>query len=192
MGHSFPLMSCQFGTHWIGTRWKVLDVSAVFAITPESLRHARDAEAMHLDAVLKVNGAKALRLSHVVELLRQSQSTDTQDVELKVRQGEDPHIWLDMSHRITMEPDAKTYCLSVLSPNKIDILSESENLETLLAAAQRVLSHHKVRRAWGSGESGAKAKLWSLTTLVYVWATGFVAGAAGLALLSIYMKKLPF
>jgi hypothetical protein len=25
-----------------------------------------------------------------------------------------------------------------------------------------------------------------------VWATGFIAGAAGLALLSIYLKKLPF
>lgn len=164
----------------------------MFAITPETLRHARDAEALHLDAVLKVNGAKALRLTHLVELLRQSQSNDAEDLELKVRQGEDPHIWLDLSHRITMEPDAKTYRLSALSTDKVDVLLETENLDTLMVAAQRVLSHGKVRRAWGMGESVPSSKVWSLTTLVYVWATGFVAGAAGLALLSIYMKKLPF
>ncbi len=182
-------MPCHFGTDWIRTHWKVLDLSAVFATTPESLRNARNVEAVHLDAALKVNGAKALRLLNLVELLRQS---GAEEVELKANVGEDPHIWLDLSHRIVMEPDAKTYRLSALFTDKIDVLLETENVEMLMAAAHRVLTHGKLRQAWSAGESSRLGPVWSLTTLVYVWATGFVAGAAGLALLSIYMKKLPF
>jgi hypothetical protein len=167
-------------------------LSAVFAIAPESLRHARDVEAAHLDAVLKVNGAKALRLSHVVQSLRLIQATGMQDLELKVSPGEEPQVWLDLSHRITMEPDAKTYRLSALSADRVDVLLETENLQDLLQQAQRVLAHRSVKQAWNAAESRQGAKVWSLATLVYVWATGFVAGAAALALLSIYMKKLPF
>jgi hypothetical protein len=161
----------------------------VFAITPDSLRHARDAEAAHLDAVLKVNGAKALRLLAVAERLKQAGATD---VELNAKVGEDPQIWLDMSHRITMEPDTKTYRLSEFSTGKIEMLLETENQDEMLTAARRVLSHGKIRQAWKSPESDRGSKAWRLATLVYVWATGFIAGAAGLALLSIYLKKLPF
>ena len=167
-------------------------MSAVFAIPPETLRHARDAEVMHLEAALKVNGAKSLRLSRVVQSLRQSQRSDAADIELKLNPGDEPQVWLDLSHRITMEPDAKTYRLMALSTDKIDMLLETENLDVLLAAAQRVLAHAKVRQAWTTGESDSTGRIWSLTTLIYVWATGFIAGAAGLALLFIYMKKLPF
>ena len=164
-------------------------MSAVFAIPPESLRRARDAEAAHLDAVLKVNGAKALRLSLVVEKLRQSGAAE---VELKADVGEDPQIWLDMSHRVVMEPDTKTYRLSEYSADKVHMLLETESQDEMLAAAQRVLSHSKIRQAWSGRESDRETNARRLATLVYVWATGFVAGAAGLALLSIYLKKLPF
>jgi hypothetical protein len=151
-------------------------LSAVFAITPQSQRQARDAEAAHLEAVLKVNGAKALRLSHVAQMLRQSNSSEVQGVELKVNAGEEPHIWLDLSHRITMEPDAKTYRLTALSTDKVDVLLETENLETLLKNVQRVLAHHKVRQTWAIRESSRSAGDWNVATLVYVWATGVVAG----------------
>lgn len=164
----------------------------MFAISPETLRQARDAEAVHLEAVLKVHGAKSLRLAHLAQSLRLSHPSDATDVELKLSPGEEPHIWLDLSHRIVMEPDAKTYRLTATSSDKIEVLLETENLETMLAEAQRVLAHGKVRRAWASGESDRAGQVWSLATLVYVWATGVVAGAAGLALLSIYLKKLPF
>lgn len=164
----------------------------MFAIPPESLRQARDAEAAHLDAVLKINGAKALRLSHLVQSLRQIQATGMQDLELTLKPGEEPHVWLDLSHRVTMEPDTKTYRLSALLTDRVDVLLETENLQEVLQQAQRVLAHRSVKQAWNAAESRQGPKVWSLATLVYVWATGFVAGAAGLALLSIYMKKLPF
>jgi hypothetical protein len=163
-------------------------LSAVLAITPESLRRARDAEAAHLDAVLKVNGAKALRLSLVAERLRQSGAPE---VELQANVGEEPQIWLDMSHRITMEPDTRTYRLSEYSTGKIEVLLETESSDEMLIAAQRVLSHSIIRQAWKAPESSQGARTWRLATLVYVWATGFIAGAAGLALLSIYLKQMP-
>jgi hypothetical protein len=167
-------------------------LSAVFAIVSESERQARNAEVAHLDAVLKVNGAKALRLSHLVETLRTQQPELAKNIELKLAVGDEPQVWLDMAHRITMEPNTRTYRLAEMSSDKIDVALETENLDEALLAAQRVLTHGKVRRGWDSGESAGNAKLWSVATLVYVWATGFVAGAAALALIAIYLKKFGF
>jgi hypothetical protein len=167
-------------------------LNAAVLTTPDYLRHARDAEASHLDAVLKVNGAKALRLSHALQMLRKENGSDVDGVELKLNMGEEPQIWLDLSHRVTMEPDPKTYRLSALSPHQIDVLLETEDLQTLLDAAERVLAHRKVRRAWGLVESKPSPNAWNVAALVYVWVMGLVTGAAGLSVIAIYMKKLIF
>jgi hypothetical protein len=165
-------------------------LGAELAITSETLRKARDAEAAHLDAVLKIDGAKALRLSYLLEQLRISFKDEASDLELKTDAGVEPQVWLDLSHRITMEPDAKTYRLSVLSEGKIDIQLETHKLDDMLFAAQKVFAHSKVRKAWTSADSTRTTKLWGLATLIYVWLTGVIAGIAGVALISIYMKKL--
>jgi hypothetical protein len=175
---------------WLITRVEIL--SAAAAITQESLRLARDAEVAHLDAVLKVNGAKALRLLHVTQTLRQSAYAGNGEIEFKAHVGEEPQVWLDLVHRITMEPDAKTYRVAAVSHDRIDVLLETDQLETLLALAQRILSHAEVKQVWSDRESAGRTTVWSLATLIYVWATGFVAGAALLALLSIYLKKIVF
>jgi hypothetical protein len=167
-------------------------VSAVFAIASDTLRQARAAEAAHLDAVLKVNGAKALRLANLLERLQSPDIKLADDIELKASPGEEPHVWLDLSHRITMEPDAKTYRLSHFSTNRIDVLLETESLDEMLAATHRVLAHRSVKQDWSNEESSLTPKVWSAATLLYVWTTGVIAGAAGLALLSTYLKKLPF
>jgi hypothetical protein len=164
----------------------------VFAITPDDVRQARSVEAAHLDAVLNIHGAKAIRLTTLFEALRKLHPVDSEGFELKLGAGDEPHIWLDLSHRITMEPDARTYRLSAFSSDQLDVLLETEHQDEVLKETQRLLAHVRVRRAWTGRESYLGLDAWRTTTLVYVWATGFVAGAAGLALLSIYMKKLPF
>jgi hypothetical protein len=180
---------CGVGRKPVG-KFRIL--SAAIVTTSDYLRQARDAEAAHLDAVLKVNGAKALRLSHALQVLRKENGSDVDGVELKLNMGEEPQIWLDLSHRITMEPDPKTYRLSALSTQHVDVLLETEDLQTLLDAAERVLAHRKVRRAWGLVESKTSPNAWNVAALVYVWVMGLVTGAAGLSLIAIYMKKMIF
>ncbi len=165
-------------------------MAAELAITSDALRSARESEAAHLEAVLKVHGAKALRLAQLAEIVKSRPDVESTDVDLKLDAGSEPHVWLGLSHRITMEPDAKTYRLSVLADGKIEVMQESENVEDMVAAAAQVLAHDEIRKAWRAGESTRGAGVWSVATLIYVWATGFVSGAAGLALIYIYLKKL--
>ncbi len=157
----------------------------------ETLRKARDAEAVHLEAALKVNGAKALRLAHLVSLLRErlKENPSVLDgIELQTAPGSEPQLWLDLVHRMTLEPDAKTYCLSALADGRREELLTTTNLEEALDTATRVLAHKQIAQTWQRAESARKTTLWSLSTLVYVWFTGVVAGAAGLALYYIYLK----
>jgi hypothetical protein len=154
----------------------------------ERLRRARDAEFAHLAAVLKVHGAAHLRLAHLRDAL-------IGDLELKANAGEEPQLWLDVAHRVTMEPDAKTYCLKFVGSHSIDALLQTERFEEARMAAQNVLDHQTVQLARASArpvQPGEVPELWSKATLFYVWFTGLVTGAAALAMISIYLKKLPF
>jgi hypothetical protein len=151
-----------------------------------SLRDARDASTAHLEAVLKVDGASYLRLSHLRTQLGPSDQLD-----LKSAAGVQPQLWLDLAHRLTMEPDAKTYRLSYHGVDRIDVLLETQNLEEAKEAAEKVLAQRVVNAARFSVEAAQKAE-WRGLTLLYVWMTGLVTGFAALALYVIIMKKLPF
>ncbi len=151
-----------------------------------SLRDARDASTAHLEAVLKVNGASYLRLAHLRDLLHYSDQ-----IELKAGSGIQPQLWLDLAHRVTMEPDAKTYRLSFVGPDKIEVLLETENLVEAKEAAENALALKVVAQTRKAVIDSQKAE-WRWMTLLYVWMTGVVTGIAALALYVITMKELPF
>jgi soluble cytochrome b562 len=151
-----------------------------------SLRDARDASTAHLEAVLKIDGASYLRLAHLRDQLDFSDQVD-----LKAGAGVQPQLWLDLAHRMTMEPDAKTYRLSYHGVDRIEVLLETTNLAEAKAAAEKVLAMRVVGQARLSVQAAQKAE-WRWLTLLYVWMTGVVTGFAALALYVIIMKKLPF
>jgi soluble cytochrome b562 len=151
-----------------------------------SLRDARDASTAHLEAVLKIDGASYLRLAHLRDQLDFSDQVD-----LKAGAGVQPQLWLDLAHRMTMEPDAKTYRLSYHGVDRIEVLLETTNLAEAKAAAEKVLAIRVVGQARLSVQAAQKAE-WRWLTLLYVWMTGVVTGFAALALYVIIMKKLPF
>ena len=151
-----------------------------------SLRDARDASTAHLEAVLKVNGASYLRLAHLRDLL-----DPLDQIELKAGSGIQPQLWLDLAHRVTMEPDAKTYRLSFVGPDKIEVLLETENLVEAKEAAENALALKVVAQTRKAVIDSQKAE-WRWMTLLYVWMTGVVTGIAALALYVITMKELPF
>jgi soluble cytochrome b562 len=113
-----------------------------------SLRDARDASTAHLEAVLKIDGASYLRLAHLRDQLDFSDQVD-----LKAGAGVQPQLWLDLAHRMTMEPDAKTYRLSYHGVDRIEVLLETTNLAEAKAAAEKVLAIRVV------SPSGAKSRM---------------------------------
>jgi hypothetical protein len=151
-----------------------------------TLRDARDASTAHLEAVLKVSGASYLRLAHLRDQLAAHDS-----IELKSGDGVQPQLWLDLAHRFTMEPDAKTYRLAYHGADKIEVLLETDQMESAVSAAKAVLAHKVVRERRRSSEP-SQTDDWHWMTLLYVWMTGVITGFAALSLYAIYMKKLLF
>jgi hypothetical protein len=161
----------------------------------DDVRQARDAESAHLEAVLKIRGAQSLRLQQLRDVLCDRGFGEQDDFEYKIMPGDEPRLWLDLSHCVTMEPDVGTYRLTSHGPNQIVTILETSSLDDTVAASARVLSHSRVKAARaGVVEpiSSEPAPLWAQTTLVYVWFTGVLTGIAMLALYAIIMKKLPF
>jgi hypothetical protein len=180
------LLACVVMAQLWCVAWWSFELGLEEQISAEALRNARDASSAHLEAVLKVDGASYLRLAHLRDVLGPSEKT-----ELKSAPGVRPQLWLDMAHRLTMEPDAKTYRLAHHGVDKIDVLLETEQLDEAVAAARNVLAHHKVEQLRRAPTAAAAAqRQW--ITMLYVWLTGFVTGVALLAIYLIYMKKLPF
>jgi hypothetical protein len=172
---------CRNGTAIGFVCWSfVLGVDERMSVA--SLRSARDASTAHLEAILKVNGASYLRLAHVHDLLGSSEQ-----IELKAGPGVEPQLWLDLAHRLTMEPDAKTYRLSYVGNDKIEVLLETESVPEAKLAAEKVLALKVVGQARKTVEDSQKAE-WRWMTLLYVWLTGVITGMAALGLYVITLK----
>jgi hypothetical protein len=169
--------------------WSV-NVGLQYNTISDDLRHARNAETAHLEAVLKVDGVKALRLALLADHLRQHLPDNT--FELRTVSGEEPHLWIDLCHRVTMEPDPKTFRLSFHGLDRINTLLETEDPHRMLAAIRSVLAHEQVIAARGGPDRLTLPTAWSYITLLYVWITGIITGVAALALLVIVLKKMPF
>jgi hypothetical protein len=152
----------------------------------ELVRQARDAETAHLDAVLKTHGAAYLRLARLSDTL---QGKLEGKPELRALPGEAPALWLDVSHAVTMEPDAKTFRITRHGVTDMQVLLETTEQSGVTDMAQKLLAHAQVRAA---RLSTLQQHGWSFATLFYVWLTGIVTGAAGLALYLIYLRKIQF
>jgi hypothetical protein len=159
----------------------------------DRLRSARDAEAAYLDAVLRVNGAKYLRLAHLRDIV--GKAYPAQELELKAAPGEDPVLWLDFFHRVKLASDGKTYHLDYMHNETIETLLQTSNFDETVAASKNVLDHAILREQRAEANPalpGQPPTAWPYSTLVYVWGTGIVTGAAALAFAVIHLKNLPF
>ena len=156
----------------------------------DELRQARDSETAHLEAILKDEGPKALRLARLRDILRERSNSDSLD--LQSMAGLEPRLWLDLSTCIVMRPDAGTYQLSVHGRDRIEILLQTGNLDEVVAECGRRLAHGRVAASRQPINTDSVVTQAKPTLLVYVWMTGVVTGIAVLALCAILLKKLPF
>jgi hypothetical protein len=166
-------------------------------IYSEDVRRARDAETAHLEAVLKVNGGRVLRLAELEDQLRRDNSLNAdalRGLELKTDVGEEPSLWLDLGHRVQIFGEGRSYRISRVKPEAIETVLETDSKIGVLAAAQRILAHGYVRdvRTGTPTTSPPAERIWGSATMFYIWLTGVVTGIAVLSLAAIYLKKLPF
>jgi hypothetical protein len=152
----------------------------------DMIARARNAETAHLEAVLKVNGAKALRLAHLADRIMAHGN-----VSFSAAPGTEPQIWLGVTHRILMEPDASTYRLTRHGTEQIETILETSDLDAMVVSAQLVLAHLQVRDERAVASNASKP-VFRGATLFYVWLTGVVTGGAALALYLIYLKRITF
>jgi hypothetical protein len=160
----------------------------------DDVRRARDAESAHLEAVMKIDGAKYLRLARLRDILRDRGFNENEHFELKTTPGTEPQLWIDLRNCVTMQPDAGTYRLSVHGVEAIETALETTSLDEIVAAVSKLLAHgvlQRLRRAPVSAQDESVSTS-NHGTLLYVWFTGVVTGVAALTLYAIIMKRLIF
>lgn len=160
----------------------------------EHVRQARDAESAHLEAALKIDGAKYLRLARLRDVLRDRGFNENEYFDLKLLPGTEPQLWLDLGHCVTMQPDAGTYRLSVHGVETIEPALETTSLDEIVAACSKLLARGilQMSRRDTVANQGDNVSTSNRATLLYVWFTGVVTGIAALTIYAIIMKKLWF
>lgn len=156
----------------------------------EDLRQARDSESAHLEAILKDDGPKALRLARLHDILRERSNAETLDFQAMA--GLEPRLWLDLNSCVVMRPDAGTYQLSVHGQDRIETILETENLDEIVAECSRRLARTQVQIARSTQSAVPQVDTASPTTLVYIWMTGVFTGVAIFAVCAMLLKKMPF
>jgi hypothetical protein len=160
----------------------------------DDVRHARDAESAHLEAALKIDGAKYLRLARLRDVLRERGFNGFDHFELRMTPGTEPQLWLGLSHCVTMEPNSGTYRMSIHGVDNIEIALEATSLDEIVASSAKLLAQGIVRKSRAAPVAIQKENVApsNHTTLVYVWLTGVITGVVALTLYALIMKRLPF
>lgn len=169
-------------------------------IFENALKSARLAEAAHLDALLALKDAKALRLDLAREKILKGLPQDATGrglIELKLFPGESPRLFLDLLTSVEMADDGKTYVLQQDMESGRSVLMETSDADALTAHVLKLFAHKRIiaerNLTQFSGQrrdSVGQSDDW--ITMAYVWLTGFIVGASGLAAWAIYMGKLVF
>jgi hypothetical protein len=164
----------------------------------QALLKARQAEFAQVEARIRVNEARYLRLEalrdRIQDLLSQNGGNGSL-IELKALPGEAPRLWLDLVSSMVMEPDPSSYRIEKIEAQGLTTLAETRDPEVALQQALQVVAHGAVTRAQmpGStavGDSGART--YDLAALVYSWSMGVIVGAAALLLAGMYLGKIGF
>jgi hypothetical protein len=164
-----------------------------------ALREARLAEAAHLEAVIRAQDAGALRLDHLRSRLLDSLPADStlrQSLDLRLPPDFPPRLFLDLSRSVAMAADGRSFVLEEDHEDHRSTVATANTVEDMVREVLRLEAHRAIQAA----RKPESTKLWKLgafhpltwAQLLYVWVSGVVVGAALLALVAIFMKKLGF
>jgi hypothetical protein len=160
-----------------------------------ALKTARLAEAAHVEAIVHLNDARALRLQVLLDAVQAKLANNSRAqelLELHVVQGAQPRLWVDLVSSVVMEPDPRSYRLQQDSEISSQILFETQDMGEMAAYIIRHLARHVVVREKVAAISAAKPKTYSVNDMIYVWLMGIVFGSMALLILGLYLGKIQF
>ena len=164
-----------------------------------ALQEARLAEAAHLEAVIRAQDAGALRLDHLRSRLLDSLPADStlrQSMDLRLPPDFPPRLFLDLSRSVAMAADGRSFVLEEDHEDHRSVLATEASVEAMVREVLRLEAHRTIQAA----RKSKLRKMWkwgvlhplTWAQLLYVWVSGVAVGAALLALVAIFMKKLGF
>jgi hypothetical protein len=158
------------------------------------LREARSAEAAHLDAVLALRDAKTIRLKIVEDELAAilaASPAAAHGISPVLVPGEPPRLWIDLATSVMMEPDPRTYRLTLDTQSGRETLLETEDRAELMARLKQVIAHRLVAKARAAGPAWLVPSLPRAPRLEpreLAFLGGAVVGAVVVSLIFILLK----
>lgn len=159
----------------------------------QALRQARLAEAAHLDAILDLQSAEALRLQVLKDDLAAivGGRPETSDIiDLALVPGPPPRLWIDMVSYVLMAPDPRTYRFQQDVPSGHEILLETTDRQAVVEAVTAYVAHRLIERQRALGApatAGDRLRQTSSTgALVLAWLCGFALGVLALLIAGMW------
>lgn len=165
------------------------------------LKEARLAEAVHLDAMLKVQTAGSLRLADLRDRLLRALADHPEPrdlLDLRFVQGEAPRLWVDLISYVTMGADGRTFRLHQDGEDRQRTVFQTQDMDemeqqVLRFIAYRIIQKEKLVARGVPMQAPAQAPGgYGLAAVVYIWLTGVATGAALLAIAFIFLKRYFF
>jgi hypothetical protein len=150
----------------------------------QALQDARAKDTARLEALFNVQDLRALRLSHLNDMIAPELTKNAVArplFNLNLEPGETPRLWLGLTSSIVMEPDPKTYRLVQMTEATRETLFETADAVAMKRFALRHMAFQIVEQRrkplWP-----ATLKQISVLPLALAWFFGLVCGIAGLVL----------
>ena len=160
----------------------------------DRLRHARLAQAAHLDALTGVRDAELLRLQALRDDLAAVVSRDSRLeglADLALIPDDPPRLWIDLVTHVVMAPDPRSYCLvEDCATGRESVFSSRDRSEMVKSIAER-LAHRLVEREsmWQPSNNRRSIVGHSSASLLLAWLSGLCLGAVLLLILLQLLAK---
>lgn len=153
----------------------------------QALRQARLAEAAHLDAILDLQSAEALRLQVLkddIEAIVGGRPEARDIADLALVPGPPPRLWIDLVSYVLMAPDPRTYRFQQDVRTGHEILLETTNRQEMVESIIAYVAHRLVERqrylAAPATAGGRPVPASGTGALVLAWLCGFALGVLAL------------
>ncbi|WP_342641216.1 hypothetical protein [Rhodoligotrophos ferricapiens] len=147
-----------------------------------AIRHARLAQADHLNAIFDIRDAKHLRLATLqAELAEIAAGSEPAAAlfDLALTQGEPPRLWVDATSYVVMDPDPRTYRFLREGQDTREVLLETRDRAEIIEQITQYMAHRIVereRQLVPRPEPVINIKGYNALTLAAAWFGGLIFG----------------
>jgi hypothetical protein len=160
----------------------------------EALRRAREAEAVHREAVMAVRDSKSLRLQVLkgdVDVAVAGSPEAQRNFDVAISPSDPPKLWIDAISFVEMEPDYRTFRLVQDTHAGRETIAETTDRAAMLEHVKLLMAHRMIsreRQIAGTAPAARPAAIYSSGAIVLAWLAGVALGALALLALVISLK----